>query len=592
MVQKMNIKLSEWLDDISINRKLTILYIFCVLIPVLIINCMVYTMVSNNAKKERLYDMKNTEQRLEYNLLKIMESAGNVAERFQSDRVLNDFLNTKYESNLDYYEHYFTLMKDNVFSYYYQSESVYKISIFTNNHTVTRSSSFYTMDEAKNEEWYQYMIENQEKDISLFTYYSNPVVDKPFNSKTDRKISLISRLDHYSDIIKFLKVDISYSDIQRLVYNEKSLQDIIITRGDEVLFDTRGDRRVNAPFDKYEPIDKSYLSVEKTVKMINEDWDIRVICKKANIMENFMKNRVLLFGVILITFILPSTAIILIGNSLKKRIHITDSYLNKIKDGKYECIDCYEGKDEIGRMIASYNIMVNRIRELIEVVLKGKAERQKLEIARKDAELKAIQSQVNPHFIFNALESIRMKSLVNGESETAEIIGALAVHMRRKIQWDVDVVTIGDEIEFLKGYLEIQKYRFGDRLKHSLYLQEECKKYEIPRFSILSFVENSCVHGIEKKIEGGNIDIIIMSEEDRLIIEIMDNGYGMEVERLAEVQNMLEHASLEYVSQGKSIGIINTYIRLKMFFEDDVQCQIESKIEEGTDVYLSLPKRY
>jgi two-component system sensor histidine kinase YesM len=259
-----------------------------------------------------------------------------------------------------------------------------------------------------------------------------------------------------------------------------------------------------------------------------------------------------------------------------------------VKNGEYECIECYEGKDEIGKMIGSYNIMVNRVRDLIEVVLKGKTERQALELAKKQAELNALQSQVNPHFMFNALESIRMKSFVNGEKETADIIGELAMHMRSTIRWEVDFVTIQDEIAFIKSYLQIQKYRFGDRLEYSLHVQKECEQLRIPKFGILTFVENSCVHGIEKKIEGGNVNVIVMKDGDKMHVEIMDNGMGMEEDKLEELRNNLENASVEQITLGGRIGIMNAFIRLKMYYQDKIECQIDSKINEGTDVYFTV----
>ena len=234
-------------------------------------------------------------------------------------------------------------------------------------------------------------------------------------------------------------------------------------------------------------------------------------------------------------------------------------------------------------------MMVLRIQELVEVVLKGKAERQKLIISKKEAELQALQSQVNPHFMFNTLESIRMKSLLNGEEGTSTIIGTLALHMRRTIGWGDDFTTIGEEIEFLKGYLEIQKYRFGDRLDYSIHVQQECEQYRIPKFSILTFVENACIHGIEKKSDGGRVDVIIMEEAGQLFIEIMDNGVGIKEDKLERINLLIKTASIEKVKEGNSIGIINSYLRLEMYYHGAVEFQIESKYSEGTEVYMVLP---
>lgn len=582
-------RVSKAMDNVKIHNKLIILFICCVMIPVVSTNCALYYIVSKKAELERITEMKNIQQRLEYNISTIFEAAQSVANQFKKDKVLNDFLNTKYADNMEYYERYNTLMRDNAFSYYYQSESVYKISLFTNNKTVTRSSSFYPLSDIVNENWFESAVEKNIDDSTLLFYYNNLKIKNPYEAWTNRKISIFTQLNSFGEIEKYLKVDISYTDIEQLVFNEKSVQDIIIVNDGLILFDTRNGRLENKPLKQYEPVDEHLLIEEETMRVLGNEWKIIVIAERKAFLDNFIDNRILLCLTILINLIVPSSAIMLIGKSIRDRVRITDSYIKELKEGEYKQIDCYEGKDEIGSLISSYNMMVSRIQELIEVVFKGKAERQKLIISKKETELQALQSQVNPHFMFNTLESIRMKSLLNGEDETATIIGTLALHMRRTIGWGDDFTTISEEIEFLKGYLEIQKYRFGERIDYSIHVQNVCEQYRIPKFSILTFVENACIHGIEEKSDGGRIDVIIMKEAGRLFIEIMDNGVGIKEDVLDQINYLIKTASIEKVKDGKSIGIINSYLRLKMYYGEAVDFQIESKYNEGTEVYMALP---
>lgn len=582
-------RISKAMDNVKIHNKLVILFIFCVLFPIVSTDCALLFIVGKKAELERITEMKNVQERLDSTFSYLLDAAENVANQFKKDKVLNDFLNTKYTDNMEYYERYHELMLDNAFSYYYQSESVYKISIFTNNNTVLRSNSFYPISDIINEEWYQNIVRDNIQDNSLQVYYSNPVIKNPYDAWTNRKISIIVPLETYADIRKYVKVDISYTDLERIVFNEKSIQDIIIVRDNMVLFDTRNGRAESKEFTEYQPVNPELLKVERTMRVLGEEWKIIVVAQKKHLIDNFSDNRTLLSIIILINLLIPTIAIKIIGNSMKNRILITESYIKELQNGKYKRINCYEGKDEIGSMIRSYNLMVMRIQELIEVVLKGNAERQQLIISKKEAELQALQSQVNPHFMFNTLESIRMKSLLNGEIETASIIGTLALHMRRTIGWGNDFTTIGEEINFLKGYLEIQKYRFGERLDYSIHVQEGCNKWQIPKFGILTFVENACIHGIEKKSDGGRIDVIVMLEEDNIIIEIMDNGIGMTQQELDNINQLIKTASIENVKEGNNIGIINSYLRLKMYYHNVVEFQIESKYNEGTEVYIKLP---
>lgn len=579
---------SRWLNDIRIKKKLVIIFFFCVLIPMIIINYLIILLVGESADSKTLNTMENTAQRIEYNLNRAITSAENVAQQFENDKVLNNFLNKYYRDNLDYYENYYQLKKDNAFSFYYQSESVYRISLFTNNDTVVRSASFYTFEDAKGEPWYNKVMRQEGKGMFLSSYYSNDVIRKPFNDKLYRKISVICRFSNYLDIVKVLKLDLSYDELQTIIFNEKTSQDIIITKGNDILFDTRGPRLEYISMQKLEPIDENLFVVNHPVKLIDEEWNIMVLSEKNRFFDNYKENKVLLWVIILLVLFLPSIVIVMVGTSLTRRIKLTEQYLQKVKDGEYDCIDFPEGRDEIGELIRSYNIMVNRVRELIEVVLKGQTERQTLELLKNRAELHALQSQINPHFMFNALESIRMKSFVNGDVEIANIIGELALYMRSTIQWKEDFITLQEEITFIKGYLKIQKYRFGERLNFSVHVQPDCESIRIPKFGILTFVENSCIHGIEKKIEGGSIDIIIMREDMKMYVEIMDTGMGMEKDKLQEIHKKIQSATMEHLIADESIGIMNVVIRLNTYYQDRIEWLIESKLGEGTDVYFTI----
>ena len=120
-----------------------------------------------------------------------------------------------------------------------------------------------------------------------------------------------------------------------------------------------------------------------------------------------------------------------------------------------------------------------------------------------------------------------MHSVLKKEMETAKILENFAVLMRKNIQWSQDFVTVDEECENVRRYLEIQKYRFGDRLEFSLCIQDSARRYYIPRFVLITFVENACVHGIEQSIDGGQITVVASEDGEDLYFEILDSGSGM-----------------------------------------------------------------
>lgn len=269
---------------------------------------------------------------------------------------------------------------------------------------------------------------------------------------------------------------------------------------------------------------------------------------------------------------------------------LTEEYINKAKQEQFEVIPGSHGGDEIGNLIQSFNLMVLKIKELIEVVYKKDAEQKDMMIARNRAEIEGLKRQINPHFMYNTLESIRMHSLVKGERETAELMGRFSFLLRQVTHWPEDFVEVEVEASAVEFYLGIQKSRFGKRLEYTVYTQEETKKLKIPKFSILTFVENSCIHGIEPLIEGGSINVNVTSDEAYIYVEIIDSGKGMEEAELEQLRHRIEYAMLEELESSESIGILNTVIRLKMYFNDKVEFEVDSRRDQGTELFIKLPR--
>ena len=243
-------------------------------------------------------------------------------------------------------------------------------------------------------------------------------------------------------------------------------------------------------------------------------------------------------------------------------------------------------------MIRNYNRMVKRTNELIQTVYKNKIKEQEILVGRKNAELLALQSQINPHFLFNALESIRMRSILKKENETADMVEKLAIMQRQYVDWGNDFVLVEQEIEFVKAYLSLQKYRFGDRLNYNLDIEPECMKIRIPKLTVVTFVENACVHGIESKASPGWIFVRIYQKEEQLLIEIEDTGSGMKEEQLHQIEQDMQNANIEMLKNKKSVGMLNACLRLKMCSENHVNFEIDG--EEGTGIWITIriPMKY
>jgi len=295
---------------------------------------------------------------------------------------------------------------------------------------------------------------------------------------------------------------------------------------------------------------------------------------------------------VIINVVLPMGFVLLLNHSFTKRIRGLSKVFQSVNGEHLVQMAHEDGRDEIGSMIRNYNRMVKRTNELIQTVYKNKIKEQEILVGRKNAELLALQSQINPHFLFNALESIRMRSLLKKENETADMVEKLAIMQRQYVDWGNDSVEIEQELEFVKAYLSLQKYRFGDRLNYNLEIDPECAQIRIPKLTIVTFVENACVHGIESKASPGWIFVRVYKREEQLCIEIEDTGSGIEEQKLYQMQHDMQNADIEMLKNKKSVGMLNACLRLKMCTEDHVCFEIEGEEGVGTWITICIPMEY
>ena len=171
----------------------------------------------------------------------------------------------------------------------------------------------------------------------------------------------------------------------------------------------------------------------------------------------------------------------------------------------------------------------------------------------------------------------------------AEMVEKLAVMERQNVDWATDTVEIGKEMEFVEAYLGLQKYRFGDRLSYELDVDEACLAVSIPKLTVVTFVENACIHGIESKTTQGWIFVRIYMEEDGLCIEVEDTGSGMEEEERRELLEKMQTASIDHLRKKGRVGMINACLRIKMVTENRAKFALESEKGVGTIVQIRIP---
>lgn len=279
---------------------------------------------------------------------------------------------------------------------------------------------------------------------------------------------------------------------------------------------------------------------------------------------------------------------------ISQPIHVLTQAAKEISRGNFDRHIEIPSNDEMSFLARTLNRMRVNLKNLIEE-MQNKAQveldLQEHKLLLKESELKSLQSQINPHFLFNTLNTLSKKAYLEGAAETSELISSVSELLRYNLR-RLDVsVTLQDELKGLEEYLAIQKTRFMDRVKYSLDIDQRCLSFEMPSLTLQPFVENAFIHAIEPSEEGGEIEIVVTDEAEKIQILIQDNGVGMSEER---VQHILsgEAEELNRDRQGHStgIGIHNVIRRLQLFYGIQEVIHIEARPQQGTRVTLQLPK--
>lgn len=309
----------------------------------------------------------------------------------------------------------------------------------------------------------------------------------------------------------------------------------------------------------------------------------------GNVLALIRQNIYILILLLILNIIPPQLLMNLLENSITSRLFRLEKVFNQIDSDVLIKISGPNGQDEIGSLMDNYNRMADRMNSLIDTAYRCRLKEQKMDIARQNAELMALYSQINPHFLFNALESIRMHSILKKEEETANMIQKLAIMVRQNVDWSSDSNTIKRELAFVEAYLSLQKYRFGERLSYQINAQEDCQNILVPKLTITTFVENACVHGIEAKSFPGWIFVRVYTENDALCMEIEDTGGGMDEAEVERIQDRMRNASLKMLKEKGRVGMVNTCLRIRMMTEDTAQFSVESEPGIGTLVSIRFP---
>jgi two-component system, sensor histidine kinase YesM len=279
---------------------------------------------------------------------------------------------------------------------------------------------------------------------------------------------------------------------------------------------------------------------------------------------------------ILISFLLG----FLLSKPLVGSIHKLREAMVKVEKGNFAERVTINSNDELGELGKGFNHMINEIERLVTEVYKTS-------LREKEAEIRALQSQMNPHFLYNTLESINMLAITKGNFEISDMVASLGKLLRYTIDNSAKIVTLKDELSFIRSYVAIQRVRIGEQLRYHEEVERTLQDVLIPKLVLQPLVENAIVHG--NLNEGGNIWLKAHVEKQLLKILIRDNGQGITQEQLIKLKKLIENHHATSSEKHNGIALTNIHERLQLLYGKEYGITIDGEEQMGFSVTLILP---
>ncbi|QUL54175.1 histidine kinase [Paenibacillus tritici] len=590
------VKFGTIINDIPLSYKFYLIYIVGVLLPIMVLNLVFLDRITDLIKSREQQNLEISMERARKDIHDFIEGGVSVGYTLAADKNLYEMLDRTYTDSIEFYSMFNEQLRDRMNSYMPVNNQLERISIYTNNQTVVSGGNYQVMnDKVWFSDWYR-----QAKKASTQVYVTayRTTENKNLASSTPT-LSVIETMDNYRSLNtyeKVLRIDLDLNEIYDIIVRERDYLSLYLINGEDKIVmsaDSGYQHITNDPYPVFDQWGDSRDDSENVRVMAVgtanylKGWRIVGITQGERISQAILDIRLYAAGLATTLTLLTSGFIYMMLRSYNYRVKRLSRHMQKVTNEKFELIAIDEGRDEIGGLIRNFNRMTSRIHSLINDVYKLEIQSKNLEMERVRAELNFLQSQMNPHFLFNTLNAILVVCTKNKYNDVTDIVKSLSRLLRRLLSWKEDLVSVREEIAFIDMYLKIEKFRFRDKFDYTFEIDEQSLNYKIPKLSMQPLVENSCKHGLQT-IEGlGVIKVAAAVLDNRLQITVSDNGKGMEPEKLKEL--MFAVRKEDY--SGANIGIRNVYRRLELNYADQVRFEISSTPGQGTVVTFGIPLR-
>lgn len=546
--------------------KLMLIYLCIGFLPFFILGVVFYIHVRNLIIEEEYMSSLNYVTQATQSLDNNIKIYNSLSDYLSFNQVISNTLTYQYEDTYDLYQQITKVIDPSINSIKYFHNDVKRITIYTDNHDIKHDTIIAPIDTIKDQEWYEKASLSSQ--IQWYVDKDNQI------AYSVRKMPMLDR----QGVEGILYIEIDYQDIfQSYSLGEFSDYDLFVLQNNQTLLyeEHRHEKEKSMTLEELSQLEKT--ENKNFIQYTSEEtgWSICFYRLSMTHTKRLTLLTIIIVIALVLSMILTCIALVSTSRLIVGRIEQLMNHMKRVEKGELEVNLQNEYKDEIGSLIEGFQKMVMRIRRLIQEVYIEK-------LIQKEYEMRALQQQINPHFLYNTLSMINFKALEVGENDISKITLALSSFYRTSLNKGKNTCTIKDEINNMKAYMDIQLMMHDYLFDFECEVDENILSCETLNLILQPIVENSIKHGIDL-LDGsrrGLIKVYASLNDGIVYIMIEDNGVGMDQETMA----------LMLSQNSKGYGMKNVHERIQLYYGQEYGLHIESVINQGTIITVKIPE--
>lgn len=579
----------------NIRKQLYFIYILSIFVPISVIG--IFLVVNNYSL---IYDqhkatLVSDNLRVRSIIFEITTSLTNICDNISSDQQLLNLIDNDYSSFEEAnraLENYKEL--DN---YYGRHTEISTITLYTNNTTLHNNGHIKVITDSEKENvWYQQTLTNPGYLWSTLTTTNNYKV--PYSELQFAHKIPIPNSKH----IAVLVITVSNNYLKNRIDNNKL--DVDISTNDGLIFYStwaQSGKSIDFPID----FTQSYYSFSgyeeykgqkemlefSTFKPIKSNDKLNILSQDKKAASELQRVLIIAMSIVIISVLIPWLLIRTYTKQFSNRIETLRTEMHRVSGGDYNIIESFKGNDELKELFNDLKSMIKSIKQRDEAIFNAQINEQKLINHQQQMEMEILSSKINPHFLYNTLETIRMKAFDVDDLEVAEAVKLLGKYMRHNLESTGERITLDVDITFIDIYLKIQSLRFNARINTEIFVAPDIKTNQILILPLLiqPLIENAYIHGHDQTINNGLIRLEIYQEDSQLFVIVKDNGVGLTPQRIAELRN---HINVENKPTKNSFGLYNIHQRIRIFYGSAYGLTINGQAGVGSEIGFTIPLQY